>query len=360
MRPRVFFEDFPNTVLYVREIPQTGGWQDVFAADTHERRAADHLSSPSAGAWSSIARRAPSRWCSRTARGTRTKSADPAAYEIVRFEQLIVSLDPESVFPRTGPARGEREMTIAELQAARAELKGADLPFHNPVMEIHKKFSMPVACLVFAVLGVGLGVSNRKDGKLASFVLGIAVIFVYYVIMFDRAGDDQGRSDPGVVGDVDAEHRCSAAGGIALLVAAHARRRYTMRFKLPSWRWPSRQASDDPTGDSKCSRPPSLTPAKPPRGIVVVIRVPQFELPRPNLLDLYVARTYVRMLVMCIVGHHGPVLHLDVHRQVRQAVQGTGHARHDAGVLCGGRRRSFSTTSSPSRCCSRPSSRSAC
>ena len=51
-------------------------------------------------------------------------------------------------------------------------------------MEIQKKFSLPVACLVFALVGVGLGISNRKDGKLASFVLGIAVIFIYYVAMF--------------------------------------------------------------------------------------------------------------------------------------------------------------------------------
>ena len=34
VRPRVFFEDFPNLVLYVREIPPGGGWQDVLAADT--------------------------------------------------------------------------------------------------------------------------------------------------------------------------------------------------------------------------------------------------------------------------------------------------------------------------------------
>ena len=37
-------------------------------------------------------------------------------------------------------------------------------------------------------------------------------------------------------------------------------------------------------------------------GPVLVIRIPQFELPRPNLLDLYVARAYVRMLIMCVVG----------------------------------------------------------
>src|SRR5436190_12052650 len=32
VRPRVFFEDFPNVVLYVREIPKNGqGWEDVLA-----------------------------------------------------------------------------------------------------------------------------------------------------------------------------------------------------------------------------------------------------------------------------------------------------------------------------------------
>ena len=41
-----------------------------------------------------------------------------------------------------------------------------------------------MACFVFALLGLALGASNRKDGKLASFVLGIGVIFVYYVVMF--------------------------------------------------------------------------------------------------------------------------------------------------------------------------------
>ena len=34
VRPRVFFEDFPDLVIYVREIPATGGgWNDVFIAD---------------------------------------------------------------------------------------------------------------------------------------------------------------------------------------------------------------------------------------------------------------------------------------------------------------------------------------
>ena len=34
VRPRVFFEDFPDVVLYVREVsPSGGGWTDVFMVD---------------------------------------------------------------------------------------------------------------------------------------------------------------------------------------------------------------------------------------------------------------------------------------------------------------------------------------
>ena len=38
---------------------------------------------------------------------------------------------------------------------------------------------------------------------------------------------------------------------------------------------------------------------------MVVIRIPQFELPRPNLIDLYIARTYLRTLMFSVVGLMG-------------------------------------------------------
>src|SRR5262245_128964 len=34
VRPRVFFDAFPNKMIYVRELPPGGGWRDVFLADT--------------------------------------------------------------------------------------------------------------------------------------------------------------------------------------------------------------------------------------------------------------------------------------------------------------------------------------
>jgi LPS export ABC transporter permease LptF/LPS export ABC transporter permease LptG len=304
VRPRVFFEDFPNTVLYVREVPQTGGWQDVVAADT--RNAAQPILYVAKRGRMVVNRDARTiQMVLEDGAQHTTKSADPAGYEIARFKELVLSLDPESVFPRVGPARGERELTIPELQELRAMLEARNLPFHRPVIEIHKKFSIPTACLVFGLLAVGLGVTNRKDGKLASFVLGLAVIFGYYVIMFGAEAMAKGALIP-AWSAMWIPNVLLGGLGIALLLARTRGVDSAMRVSLPAWRWPFRQKADDQIGVQPAPRLPASPSAPTPRrGVVLVIRIPQFELPRPQLLDLYVARTYGRMLVMCIAGIMG-------------------------------------------------------
>jgi LPS export ABC transporter permease LptG len=234
-----------------------------------------------------------------------TKGADPASYEIARFKEMTIALDPQAVFPRVGPARGEREMSIAELRENIAALAGRNLPHHNLIIEIHKKYSLPVACLVFALVAVGLGVTNRREGKLASFVLGIGVIFIYYVIMFGAHAMAKGALIPAWTA-MWIPNVVLGAAGLALLVSRTRGVGQTLRFTLPTLPWAARWAT---AGDASASdnQPTgtALQRTRTQRGTVLVIRIPQFDLPRPNLLDLYVARTYVRMLALCIVGIMG-------------------------------------------------------
>jgi len=301
VRAREFFEDFPDTVLYVREIPATGGWSDVLAADT--KNPAQPIIYLAKRGRMIVDREAKTieMVLEEGARHT-TKAADPTGYEMVRFNQLIVSLDPQSVFPRTGPARGEREMTIAELNEIVATLRGRNQPHHRPVMEIHKKFSIPLACVVFAIVGVALGVSNRKDGKLASFVLGIGVIFTYYVIMFTGEAMTKGGLIPASL-SMWIPNILLGGAGLALLIARSQGVDQSIRLRWPSvvsWQ----RAEPTLPADAAAQTLSSAT-ASGPRRPVVVIRVPQFEVPRPNLLDIYVARSYLRILVMAIVGIMG-------------------------------------------------------
>ena len=50
-------------------------------------------------------------------------------------------------------------------------------------VEIHKKFALPFACLVFGFLGLPLGIVNRRGGRAAGFAVSVAVVLGYYVLL---------------------------------------------------------------------------------------------------------------------------------------------------------------------------------
>ena len=298
VRPRVFFEDFPNVVLYVREVPTNGqGWVDVLAADTRN---------PSAPVIY-LAKRGHM-LIDRNARtiqmvledGTShsTKVQDWSAYEVVRFGRTILSLNPESVFPHA-IARGDRELRIDELRARAVELEAQGTSPHNPIMEIHKKFSIPMACFVFAILGLALGASNRKDGKLAAFVLGIAVIFAYYVLMFTAQSLTKGFWIPAWL-SMWVPNIVLGVAGVVLLISRARSADQPIRIPLPAWL--SRFGRDRAALPGSASAGQGADAPGRPR---LIVRVPHFEVPRPTLLDAYVARQYLRVLAMTIIGIMG-------------------------------------------------------
>jgi len=272
VRPRVFFEDFPDLVLYVRDVPPEGGWNGVFMADSRESQPpAIYLARQGRVI---IDRRA------RTVQmvlqeGTRHTANAAGQYEVFRFQQLILTVNPDRVFPRTGPARGEREMSIPELRARAEEIRRSGGSPHSPLMEIHKKFSIPFACLVFGVIGLGLGASNRRDGKLASFVLGIAVIFVYYVLLWLGQAMAKGQMLPPWLAVWLPNIVLAIVGGL-----------------LFTWR--------DRAADRPFHIPiPRIGAAR------VTMRVPELRLPALGILDRYVAVTYLRVFALAFVAMAG-------------------------------------------------------
>ena len=184
VKPRVFDDIFQRVVLYVREVSTSGGgWSEVFLADLRDSNQPDvYVAERGRVMLDREARRVEIVLTGGT--GHVVDPSEPDTYEVHDFDEMVLQIDAEAVFPRAGPARGLREYTIPQLQEEAARMVGAGVSPHRPIMEIHRKFSIPVACLVFALIGLALGVTSRKDGKLASFALGIGVVFAYYVLMY--------------------------------------------------------------------------------------------------------------------------------------------------------------------------------
>jgi LPS export ABC transporter permease LptG len=64
-------------------------------------------------------------------------------------------------------------------------------------LEIHKKFALPVACLVLAAVAMPLGIATRRGGRPASFLVALCVVAIWYTI-FEGASAQaiQGRISP--------------------------------------------------------------------------------------------------------------------------------------------------------------------
>jgi LPS export ABC transporter permease LptG/LPS export ABC transporter permease LptF len=285
VKARVFFDDFPDLVLYVREIPQAGGWRGVFMADNRSGQ-------PSTIYLAQSGRVAIDRARSRAEvvleNGTRHTADAAGKYEVSAFERQVLNVDPARMFDRATPTKGEREMTIPELRAHIANLQRQGISTHNAQMEIHKKFSIPFACFVFGLIGLALGASNRRDGKLASFVLGIAVVFVYYVLLYIGMATVKGHMLPPWLGVWLPNIVLGLVGGL-LFVWRDRVADQPIRLPLPRW-WSARGSSTNEP------RPPAAQKR------MITIRMPQLRVPAISILDRYVAMTYARMFALAFAA----------------------------------------------------------
>mgnify|MGYP001576261913 CR=1 FL=1 len=286
VKPRVFFEDFPGKVLYARDVPESGdGWTGVFVADTTKQGWPSAFVAERGRLALDRAKRTVDLVLERGARHTQE--------EVLEFGSQLIGLDPETVFPRTGPQRGINEMPIADLRAQVRLKESQDVPVHNEVMAIQQKFSIPVACLVFGVIGLALGVSSRKDGKLAGFVLGLGVVFLYWAVMYIAEALTKGQMFPAVWSRWMANLVLGPLGVAALV----------WRARWADGRWPIRLPAALTRRRSGAATTPSAPSLRSNASrVVLVLRVPRVGLPLPNILDRYVAVLHVRVMAVSFAG----------------------------------------------------------
>ena len=75
------------------------------------------------------------------------------------------------------------EMTIRELLVSARAYEAAHADTTPIYMEVHRRFSLPFASFVFALLGAPLGVQRQRSSSGIGFGLSVVIIFLYYAIM---------------------------------------------------------------------------------------------------------------------------------------------------------------------------------
>ena len=183
VKERVFNGDFAGLVLYAEELPSQGDFmRGVFISDNRT------LKEPA----TIIARRGyfvsdPDSMVVtlRLQDGSmHTVDGDAGTYKKVDFTSYDINLD---LSASIGGGSGEitkdsKEMSLTELISESRTPGLKDTALKEIIIELHKKFTLPFACIVFGIIGVPLGISKHRSGKSRGFVIGLMVIMIYYVL----------------------------------------------------------------------------------------------------------------------------------------------------------------------------------
>jgi LPS export ABC transporter permease LptG/LPS export ABC transporter permease LptF len=183
VQPRVFYEDFKNIVLYVDDVPATSGaslWRKVFLAN---------LSNPASpviitAAQATVVNNTQDKDNSvlmRLRDGTQQQidSGNPNQYNISTFSQTDLPLISESDDPERSVRMPSPVLAYSTAQLRKLSKQPNGTYFQ---IELQKRYAYSFACLVLMLVGVPLGMSSRRGGKSAGFVLTIALVFVYYFV----------------------------------------------------------------------------------------------------------------------------------------------------------------------------------
>ena len=230
IKPRVFEEGFPNTIVYVRDVTPAPGsvarWKGVFLADLRPpgQRSSTSVRSAVTGPRITVAEEAiaapdPERnqiQLHLIRGGAHERSTDPALYDIYNFTQTDQILD-------TAPPAAARPRRPFQ------EMNTGDLPHHarygenwiEARIELYQRLALPAACLVLALAGVPLGMASRRSGKSTGVVLTVLLVFVYFTVLtggINLAREHRAPAGPAVWG-ADA---LFALAGILLLAGLDA------------------------------------------------------------------------------------------------------------------------------------------
>ena len=198
VQPRVFYEGFPQLVLYVENVQAARGaaiWKGVFIADI-SNPAAPRVTLAEQGI---LVSEGQNRLHLHLTNGSTHENDpnDPSRYQISTFDVTDLPIAvPQSEITRESAAAPISRLSTPQLWRL------ADNP-KNPLarlelIEFHRRFALPTACLVLALVGIPLGLSSKKGGKSAGFVLTIVLVFAYYFVsLIGVSLARQGKVSPG-------------------------------------------------------------------------------------------------------------------------------------------------------------------
>lgn len=215
INPREFNESIPDVVLFIQDITQENRWKNIFV----------HLARPGEEPRAIFARTGRLNFFPEIKRATlelvdgsihSVPPNNPERYSITFFDRVEEEINVETLFAQFSSGKRVREKDIEELladvekirvqrvqverererleespegvdESRRKEVEHSvwqiDRDWRSHWVEIHKKFALPFVCIIFALMGIPMGMSTRRGGRTSGFTISLGIILAYYILI---------------------------------------------------------------------------------------------------------------------------------------------------------------------------------
>jgi LPS export ABC transporter permease LptG/LPS export ABC transporter permease LptF len=204
VQPRVFDERFPKFILYVQDVEAAAThWQGVFLASSGGTTSGFGSQPGDHSQQSQVTIAEDAQIVSDSAqheidlhlgKGSTHEydQSTPDQYNVTTFGETDIPVD---ISGGTSPTK-DSALSVAE-QPVRTLLNDKGPGWRASRVEFQRRIAFPAACLVFALLGVPMGVRPRRGGRAGGLILTLILVGGYYFVFV--SGDHlaaQGRISP--------------------------------------------------------------------------------------------------------------------------------------------------------------------
>lgn len=228
IKEKVFNADFKGIVLYADKIPVNGNYMEgVIVSDT---RIPDEPNTIIARKAYLVSDPASLTVILRLEDGSiHMVSSNLKNYKKIDFKSYDINLDlTGAMMTITDASKSSTDMTMKELLNKMKKPGLEKSAVSELAIEVHKKFSIPLSCIFFAILAFPLGITHHRAVKSRGFAVGIITVSLYYLLRIGgEALVETGRLAPAV--GVWTPNAVFAVLGIGLFYIAYK--------EVSPWQW---------------------------------------------------------------------------------------------------------------------------
>ena len=182
IKERIFNDAFSNLVVYVDRVPLQGNrMEGILIYDQREKGKSSTIIAKEGFL---ISNPESQEIILRLLKGD-IHRFEPEAhiFQKVKFDTNDLRLELAKTFAAIEKKLKDKEMSIDDIQKKMEEVKrtGGDTTSYE--VEIHKRYAIPFTCVVFALIGVPLGIHPHRSGRSYGFILSILILIAYYVAL---------------------------------------------------------------------------------------------------------------------------------------------------------------------------------